>query len=363
MVDWDSDVNFEWLKGGSDERNRIIENLPVIAMFAFMLLIFIPQIPAFIKPYLIFGGFGLAMVVGGLSEYMLRVKASEYAVLEAIIRPANKKYYLFLDEPKQGVQSELIDKEREWYFTPLDLGEPVEWHDDCGVVSQIEIEGQLSYNKRIHGTPGYVTYKGFPGLRHNNVARVELWEPKTHKGRLDPITMSYVPRLLLNAAPLDYYIEDEPVPLISGQTAQQAEKTANGKTVGELERENIALKIRARTAEQQLIRTKDLSGDAVNELFASRSKTRDIKKLALEDVVEAMHAHSDVNAAAREFKPWSWPKFTTAMAATMIALGFLLMLGINQEFRVAVFANLPIVAFVIAGIAILAYFLKGKVKF
>lgn len=361
MVDWSEDIKFDWLTGGSDERNKLIENLPIIAMFVFMLLIFIPQIPSAIKPYLIFGGFGVAILVGGLSEWALKVKASEYAVLEVIVRPADRKYYLFLEKPKQGVQSELVDAEKEWYFTPLELGEPVEWHDECGMVYQVELEGQLPFNKRIHGTPGYVTYKGFPGLRHNNVARIEVWEPKIHKGKLDPDTMSYIPRLLLNAAPLDYYIEEEPVQLETKQSTQK-KTTKNGKTLEEMENENLALKIRARTAEQQLIRAKDLSGDAVNELFASRSKTRDIKKLSLEDVIEALHAHSDINAAVREFKPWSWPKFTTAMAVTMIALGFLVMLGVNQEFRTQVFANIGLVVIGIAGLAVLAYFLKDKVK-
>lgn len=355
--------------GSQDETNKLLDYLPVGAMFAFMFLSLLPQIPAVVKPYLMFGGLGVAIGVGILSQELLKFKASEYQVYKATIRPTQKKIQLFVQKSRIELRSQMVDPTRKIYKTEFDLAEPRVFDEEKGKSSRVIIWHQLSWSERMMLTPSCVTYKGFPDLAHNNVADITLWEPDGDKGELDNELMEWVPHFELREAPRDYQIARERKQFIQPAPTQTTitATTQDGNEISladymKLEEDRNYWRTQTLTQKQAYVRTQALARDAVNTSFAAFSRTRDMGKLVLEEIVACLHAHADIQEAAREYKPFSLPKFTMALAATIIGLAFLYLVGTNDDFRTKLFANLPVVA--VAGILVVVFvwYFKGKIK-
>ena len=130
------------------DKGKIYEYLPLIVMIAGIVAGSLPIIPHEIRGVSQFIAIGFSVVAVVAVDYGIRMKAAEYLYIEAICRPSQKKLYLWITEPKEGINSKLINPETNTYQTPLDLGREISYgmYED---VNKIDLEHELPWGERM----------------------------------------------------------------------------------------------------------------------------------------------------------------------------------------------------------------------
>lgn len=359
------------------ERNRLIENLPIIAMFGFMFLMFIPQIPSETKPFLLFGGLGVAIFAGTLSEWALKVKASEYVVVKATVRPSGKDYFLFVKGGKNGFKSKCIDPINQMFETTLELAEPI-IYANIGKTNTWEIEHELSWETRMIFEPATVIYKGVPGLAHNKVAKVTIWEKEHQSGRIDQEAFAdgsggYVPRFVIAEAPRDIDLTKNPAEFMqqyningdgngNGQALTDKERQSYEQQINDLKYQNRTLESLKNNEQQNNIRQGLLAGQASNAFMGAIGQEIDVGKLVWTKFVTHAQRYSNMVDAKKALDDKKWPKIGMWVVVLCLGLGVLVLYQQNPEFRLWVANNTVFVIIGIVAYATAIYMLRSKLK-
>jgi hypothetical protein len=185
------------------ETNQLLDNLPMIALIGTIIVLYIPQIPSFIKlPLLIVGIVG-SIGVSFVTEKILQYEASSFPALKCNIYPLNKTVTFFIKEQQGNVSSQVIDEENEIYRTgPLELATKVPFRV-FGKVEKIYIDHKFPWETRIKNFPGTVIYKGVQ-IKHRSVALLTLLLDPNKGSQINMLDINPVFKLL--AAPQDYWI-------------------------------------------------------------------------------------------------------------------------------------------------------------
>jgi hypothetical protein len=185
------------------EKNKILENLPIYALVAVVIITYTPQIPFSFKfPILIIGVIG-SIGSSFVAEQLLQFEASQFPALKSHISPLEKDVTFFIKEQLGEVPSICIDEIEQWYRTgPLELATKVPFLT-FGKVQKIMIEHRLPWNSRIKGHVGTVIYKGVQ-IKHNNIASITLWMLPSKSPEINMLDV--VPVFTLACAPQDFYL-------------------------------------------------------------------------------------------------------------------------------------------------------------
>jgi len=314
------------------EKGKIYEYLPLILMMGGLIVGQLPIFPLFIRQYSMFIAMAFAFAGVAFVEIGIKLKAAEYLYIEAIVRPTQKKLCLWITEPKEGIKSTLINSQYQTYETPLDLGRPAEYgmYKD---ITHIDLEHDLPWEKRMIFMPGKALWDGYP-ISHNKVAHIELWEPEQDAIRFD--FLHPIPRFLMASAPRDWLLLKEPSVIGQGNgqvsTSNETEEVLRAKLV-KAESDVSLWKSRFLKEQQLRARLHGIVEMLENQFEGILSRTRDVTKLVVEQVLALIASHATLTGAGNEIRQRKWMIMGKYVAAVVI-VGFLgYLLYTSESFR------------------------------
>jgi hypothetical protein len=309
------------------------------------------------RDFLFWGGFivTISFIMG--TEYAFRITASKYLYIALIVRPLNARLNLFIKEPTDGVHSRIIDKPHQIYETPLTLGEPIR-SKRFQNVRQIVIKHKLPWEKRVIALPGKALFRGY-SVDHSRTATLTVWTPKIGQTMIDHLEP--IPIFVLAEAPRDYYLAIDPVTVDAEITKEGSKANSPLELENErLKNENVEWKRYGYDQHQRLIQIEGEFQQIKNEFRGALSRTRDVSKLVLEELLTVLSAHTEIEEAVNEYRTRPWIKVTIGMAILILGIFALYEYGYNQDFRTAIQQN----TYLILGVAIcgvfMAMFLFGR---
>jgi hypothetical protein len=185
------------------ETNQLLDNLPIIALIAVIIITYMPQIPSIIKLPALIVGICSSIGISFITEKVLQYEASAYQALKCNIYPLNKTVTFFIKEQQGSISSKCIDYDKQLYKTgPLELASKVPFRV-FGKVERIIIVHKLPWSERIKAYPGVVVYKGVQ-VHHRSVALLTLF--LNPSDGLEVHMLDVAPVFKLFAAPQDYWI-------------------------------------------------------------------------------------------------------------------------------------------------------------
>jgi hypothetical protein len=339
------------------DREKLFEDIPIFLLLAILFLLRIA--PPEIRDYLFWGGFivTIAFIMG--TEYAFRIKASQYLYIRLIVRPLNAILHLFIMEPPDGIHSRVIDSERNIYETPLTLGEPLKSRHFKGV-RQVVIKHQLLWEKRFIALPGKAVFRGYQ-VDHAKTATMVVWTPKEGQTMIEHLEP--IPIFVLAEAPRDYYLTVDPVtvePDPQPSTEIQTPTAQNHTNVEALRRQVIEWKRYGFDQHQKLIQIEGEFQQIKNEFRGALSRTRDVSKLVLEELMTLLSAHTEIEDAVNEVRKRPWIVITTATVVLILGVFGMYEFSTNEDVRSWISQN-TILLIVLAVCAVFIFsFLYGR---
>lgn len=344
-------------------RDKLFEDIPIFALL--LILIVMRFVPPEYKDYLLWGGVGSALGFIILSEYAFRVRAAQYLYILGIVCPSNEKLHMFIKEPRDGVHSREIDPNGHWYETPLTLGEPLRSKNFQGV-RQFVLKHQLTWEKRFIALPGHALYRGY-SVPHPRTATLVLWIPKEGQTMIDHCEP--IPVFVVAHAPRDYYLAADPVtvdvPAVTnekpGTDIELSKNDANALAFKqeneELKRKNVELERYGFTQHRNIIRIEGEFRQIKNEFRGALSRTRDVSKLVLEELLTVLSAHSEIEEAVNEYRKRPWITITVGLALLILGGFGLYEYSYNPDFRAGIEANIwPLIIIAVCAVFIVMFF-------
>lgn len=337
------------------DRDQLFEEIPIFLLLGIMFLLRV--VPPEIRDYLFWGGFicTFAFILG--TEYIFRITASKYLYILLIVRPLNAKLHLFIKEPPDGVHSRIIDKQHQIYETPLTLGESIK-HKRFKGVRQVVIEHQLPWEKRVVALPGKALFRGY-SVDHPKTATMVVWTPKVGQTMIDHLEP--IPIFVLAEAPRDYYLAIDPVTVEAEPTTaiqpQGQETLASAKQENDrLQIENIEWKRYGFDQHQKLIQIEGEFHQIKNEFRGALSRTRDVAKLVLEELMTVLSAHTEIEEAVNEYRTRPWIKITMGLAVLILGIFAIYEFSTNEDVRTWISNNtVLIIALGVCAVFILSF--------
>ena len=186
------------------EESQVRQFFPLIVLAAVMVLSLLP--PTIIPPIykIIIAAMSVVIIFVGVfvSKYYLQAEASGFEVLDGTVRPFEIPVTIFLEnyDSADQDQTQLIDPQKLIYVSRRKVNrfEGMEIYKD---VKEIDLEHQLEYGKRLHGTKSTIIYKG-TAIVHNHVSRVDLLVPMENQETIDKLQK--IPYFIISSAPRDW---------------------------------------------------------------------------------------------------------------------------------------------------------------
>jgi cation transport ATPase len=171
-------------------------------------------------------------------------------------------------------------------------------------------------------------------------------------------------------APRDYYIVSEPE--IVGWEATTTDLDLAGKdgaqnTVARLKLENERLRHEKMELERYgftqhrlLIRIEGEFRQYKNEFRGVLSRTRDVSKLVLEELLTVLSAHTEIEEAVSEYRKRPWIQITIGLAVLILGIFGMYEYGYNADFRTGVSNNALLIGVLAVCCVFLAMFMFGR---
>jgi hypothetical protein len=269
---------------------------------------------------------------------------------------------MFIKEPLDGIHSRLIDRANDLYETPLTLGQSLK-NKGFQNVRQIVLEHRKPWEKRFIALPGNALFKGH-SVPHSRTATMTLWIPREGQTTIDHIET--IPLLVVAEAPRDYYIVTEPEIIgpeatttdldVAGQNGNKDLKEENEK----LKHEKMEIQRYAFTQHRLLIRIEGEFVQFKNEFRGVLSRTRDVSKLVLEELLTVLSAHTEIEEAVNEYRKRPWITITIGLALLVLGGFALYEYGYNADFRTGVSNNALLIGVLAVCAVFVAMFMFGR---
>lgn len=348
------------------DRDQILEDVPIFLLIGIMFVIRI--VPEPYSNYLFWGGFvvTIGFVLG--TEYIYRITASKYLNIKATVRPTGETLHMFIKESRDGIHSRCIDRENQIYETPLTLGEPLR-NRRFRNVRQVVFEHRFEWEKRMIGLPGKAIFRGY-SVDHPRTMSLTLWTPREGQTTIDHLET--IPLFVVWEAPRDYYIvsQGEYIGPDSLKTDLAVVKDGDPNVVAQLREElaqvkhkNMELQRYGFTQHRLLIRIEGEFSQLKNEFRGVLSRSRDVSKLVLEELLTVLSAHSEIEEAVNEYRKRPWITITVGLALLILGGFALYEYGYNADFRTGISNNALLIGIVaVCAIFLAMTFMLGRRK-
>ena len=262
----------------------------------------------------ILGYLGIFGMIGAFiaEEWVLMWMASNYGALVVIIRPTNKKLFLFHD----GVYSKKIAGSRNDYMSRIVLGKPIEY-EPYGEVKEIIVHHEHPWGQRVHYDVGATKYEGFR-IKHTHMADLELYERK--HGTFDLSFLEPIPVFDLRSGSGDYYLQFN-----SALETQIDKHILDGMTETEvfdldiMVNENKTLKDELREVKRQAmdwhqaaVRTSEQLEQVQNEMAGLMKSKPDFRNAVVEEFLVLREIYGGIDNALKNLQEpkfgftWDW---------------------------------------------------------
>jgi hypothetical protein len=346
------------------DRDKLLEDVPIFLLIGVLFLLRAPFVPNEYKDYLFWGGMvsAVAFILG--TEYVYRITASKFLYVRLIVRPWNIILHCFVTEPSDGIHSRLINETENIYETPLTLGENLR-SKRYPSVRQIVLKHDMSWEKRFIAMPGKAQFRGY-SVDHSRTATMTVWTPKEGPTIIDHLEV--IPIFVVAEAPRDYYIEPKPFLVTSqAETGTELQVAESGTELAKLRTENASLKSRmieleryGFTQHRLLIRIEGEFKQIKNEFRGALSRTRDVSKLVLEELLTVLSAHTEIEDAVNEYRKRPWIQITVGLALLVLGIFGMYEYSYNQDFRQGIQQNVVPLAVIAVCLVFVVMFLFGR---
>jgi hypothetical protein len=348
------------------ERSQVYEYLPIVIMFAWMM----------VSPYLfrdpnyrhVFNMLGMVLAIGSLAvtTEVLKWKASSFTHIYCICRPSRERLNLFVTDLATKAIAPGI------YATELTLGEKAK-HKTYG---EIPKGGRVVFahwheweNRMGEFGAGKALFRD-QIIDHAKSAQVVVYEaPGAH----DTDHLMPVPIFFLANAPGDYHLMGASQLSVSGtemvnfgETEIRSEKLLFDynrvlKQNEILRLLNIEYRRQGLSWHQSAVKLEAVNRQVKNELHGVLTSKSDMVKAVVEYLLTLLEAHTNIRDALKEVRPVSWMNRGLAtLIVGIMAVGILLMNpgGILEWLSVA--RNQMFVLMAIVGIAGTYWFINKR---
>jgi hypothetical protein len=348
------------------DQDTLFEQIPAFVLIVVMVLM--DLIPQEYRFYLILTGIVVVLVFIFGTEYVFRITASKYLYGCITIRPTNQVLHAFITEPSGGIHCREIDSKLHIFETPLTLGQKLP-NKGFSEVKQLVIEHEYPWEKRFQAFPGKAIFHG-QSVDHSRCFRMTLWIPRTGQTVIDHAET--IPIFWLQEGPGDYYLnsdsrfEDFPDPTETG-TDIVPQDGKNGALITrykeryeQLRTEKMNIERVAFTEHRKLIRIEGEFKQLKNEFRGALSRTRDVSKLVLEELLTVLSAHSEIEEAVNEYRKRPLFQITIGLAILILGIFGIYEYAYNKDFRQSISQNILVIIVVAVILIFVAMYLLGR---
>jgi hypothetical protein len=327
-------------------------------------MILLQIVPLEYRMYLLGAGIAVVLIFIFGTEYVFRITASKYLYGCITIRPSNQVLHAFFTEPNGGIHSREINSRLHIYETPLTLGQRLK-NKGFKDVRQIVIEHEYAWEKRFIALPGQAIYHGQP-VDHSRTFRMTLWTPRSGQTSIDHCEP--IPLFWMFEGPRDYYLDSE-ARVVDHPGTDIA--TTNGQSVDwktkyeRSEAEKMELERYGFNEHRKIIRIEGEFKQIKNEFRGALSRTRDVSKLVLEELLTVLSAHSEIEEAVNEYRKRPLFAITLGLAVLILGIFGIYEYSYNEQFRQSISQNIPVIVIVaVIGVFFLMFFVgrRGRHK-
>jgi hypothetical protein len=346
------------------DSDTIFEQIPAFVLIGVMILM--DLIPQEYRFYLIVSGIVVVLVFMFGTEYVFRITASKYLYGCITLRPTNQVLHVFITEPSGGIHSRCIDRKLNIYETPLTLGLKLP-NKGFSDVKQFVIEHEHEWEKRFKAFPGKAIYHG-QSVEHSRCFRMTLWIPRSGQTVIDHAET--IPIFWMMEGPGDYYLDTEPrfddIPDSAG-TDIVPQDGKNGALITQykqryeqLRTDKMNIERVAFTEHRKLIRIEGEFKQLKNEFRGALSRTRDVSKLVLEELLTVLSAHSEIEEAVNEYRKRPLFQITIGLAILILGIFGIYEYSYNKDFRQSISQNILVIIVVAVILIFVAMYLLGR---